>query len=157
MEPIQTRPEGVYVSASSKEIDRAKKWMDALRAKGIKVTSTWIENVTKIGESNPRDASVMDKQRWAVQDIREVLSSEICWLLMPTGEHSFGATTEFAFFNALHNIECQSPIVSGDYKRSIFTSFAACFDTDEQAFEQIVSAYEAAKLSQEPRTAAPEK
>lgn len=129
--------DGVYVAGSSAEIDRAKKWMDALRAKGIPVTSTWVENVTNVGAANPRDASIEDKQKWCLQDVRECLGSKALWLLMPIGPHSFGATYEFAFFTALHDQDAQTSIVSGDYKRSIFTSFSTCFDTDEEAFEAI--------------------
>lgn len=139
-------PIGVYVSASSAETERAKKMMDALREKGIPVRSTWIENVAANGGvANPRDASVEDRQKWSLQDVREAISSQIFWLLMPSGPHSFGAAFEMGFFTALANDAMQGCIVSGDYKRTIFTSFAECFDTDEEALNEIVAAFEQLK------------
>ena len=143
----QDFPKGVYVSASSDEKERAKKWMDALRAKGIPVTSTWYEEVAKNGGiANPRDASLEDKQKWCRQDIKEALSSAVLWLLLPVEKHSFGATFEYTTFVVLSDPSCQSHVVSGDYKKTIFTSFSPCFDSDEEAFEQIVAAFDAAKL-----------
>lgn len=137
-------PVGVYVSASSAEKDRAKKWMDALRAKGIHVSSTWIEVVEKEGGgvANPRDASVDDRKNWAQKDVREALCSQVFWLLMPNGPHSFGAAFEYAAFVIMSNEELQSHVVSGDHMKTIFSAFSQCFNNDEEAFEQIVAAFE---------------
>ncbi len=137
-------PNGVYVAGSSAEIDRARKWILALQEKGVIVNSTWTDNVKKVGEANPRDASNEDKQAWCLKDVREAIGSSVMWLLMPSGPHSFGAAFEMGFFSALADPEIQQSIVSGDYKRSIFTSFSDRFDTDEQAFDAIVQMFESA-------------
>lgn len=135
-------PKGVYVSCSSKEIERAKKWMDALRAKGILVTSTWVEVIEKSGkDANPRDATDDQCRQWAKTDVREVISSQVMWMMIPKGDHSFGATFEYTAFVMLSDASLQSHIVSGDYKRSIFTRFSTCVDTDEEAFALIVEAF----------------
>ena len=128
---------GVYVAAGSHEIERASAWVSRLRAKGIHVTSTWIDTVKAVGDANPRDASDEQKQAWCLKDVREALSSQVFWLLMPT-TNSFGATFEYAFFVALSPDEDRyKHVVSGDYKRSIFTSFSTCFESDEEAFVAI--------------------
>lgn len=134
--------DGVYVATSSKEIDRASRWMSALRAKGIKVTSTWIDVISAQpnGEANPRDASDEQKQTWCLKDVREALGSQVFWLLMPEGPMSFGASFEYGFYVALSpDLEQAAHVVSGDYRKSIFTSFSTCFDTDEAAFAAILS------------------
>lgn len=140
-------PFGVYVAAGSDEMERAKKWIAALRAKNIPVTCTWPEVIEKEqGVANPREAPLEQKLKWCLKDIQEALSSQILWLLMPT-KTSFGATFEFAFFVALTDKAETMTIVSGDWKKSIFTAFAApnVFDTDEEAFNTIASAYEEAR------------
>jgi hypothetical protein len=121
-------------------MERAKKWMDALRANGITVTSTWCEVIASVGVANPRETPVEQKLVWCLQDLKEVCNSRVFWLLMPSGAHSFGATFEFASFVASKEAAISIAIVSGDYKRSIFTSFAECVDTDEEAFDAIVAA-----------------
>ena len=139
-------PFGVYVAAGSDEMERAKKWIAALRAKNIPVTCTWVDTVTKVGDANPRDAELEQKLKWCLKDIQEALQSQIFWMLMPKIT-SFGATFEFAFFVALTDKAETMTIVSGDWKKSIFTAFAApnVFDTDEEAFNTIASAYEEAR------------
>lgn len=136
----------VYIAASSSEMDRAEKWKKALEAEGVQVNSTWIDVIRNQpnGEANPRDATIEQKKAWCLKDVKEALGSSVLWLLMPQGPHSFGATFEYAFYVALSPDHNQH-FVSGDYKRSIFTSFSTCFDKDEDAFEAIVKLFKDAE------------
>jgi len=129
---------GVYVAGSSAEIERARAVMAKLRERGIHVSSTWPEIVAAEGGiANPRDASVEDKKKWALTDVQQAISSQVLWLLMPQGPHSFGAAFEYGFFLALCPEDEAVHVVSGDHKRTIFTAFSLCFDNDDEALEKI--------------------
>lgn len=73
----------VYVAGSSDEIDRARRWIAALRTDGIHVTSSWPENVAAVGSANPRDAATPDRARWANNCVDELVRAELIWFLAP--------------------------------------------------------------------------
>lgn len=67
----------LYLAASSAELDRARLWRDRCVAAGIDVVSTWIDNVLKVGEANPRDATKWQRADWAAKCLGEVCISRV--------------------------------------------------------------------------------
>jgi len=127
-------PLKVYVAASTLEMDRARIVMAHLRAHGIEVTSTWLENISKVGASNQRDASDADRYGWSETDLAEVKRSDLIWLLVPAGDAATrGAWLEFGYAHALN----KGLVASGDTKCSIFTVLGEEFAIDEDAFARI--------------------
>lgn len=124
----------VYVSASSKEIGRARLWMNKLRRAGIEVTSTWVECITSVGDANPAHATRGQRIAWAQKDLDEIDAADVMWLLMPQTPTS-GAWLEYGY--AI--MRDKMLLVSGpDQTRSIFTALAESYETDDDAFDALV-------------------
>jgi hypothetical protein len=138
----------IYVAGASSEIERAEKWMAALREAGVEVTSSWPEIIREVGAANPMEASREDRLLWSAQDLAEVSNSNVFWFLLPEGKPTAGAYTEFGYavFMGAAASEARNAgitgaplfwiIVSGE-ETSIFTALADHFGTDEQAFEAL--------------------
>ncbi len=122
----------VYVAASSKELGRAKAAMALLREYGHEVTHDWVAEVEEVGSANPEHATVADKCRWAKADLDGVRAADLIWLLMPD-QGGLGAYWEAGYAQALG----KGLIVSGKHRRSIFTVYAGCFDSDLEAFDEV--------------------
>lgn len=137
----------VYVAGSALDIERVKEWTARLRSAGVIVTSTWIENVTKIGDSNPRGASQVDRQSWAAQCIREVARADILWSLVPRPDR----TTRGAWFEAGYAYAAGKRIVfSGDTKQSIFCALGdELFTYDDTVGSMALAHYVLDHLSDE--------
>ncbi len=74
----------VYIAGASKEIERAERWKQWLESKDIEVTSTWIDNIRKVGKANPVDATIEQYKQWAInQCLHEVEQAGVFWLLLP--------------------------------------------------------------------------
>lgn len=138
----------IYVAASSAEIDRAEKWMAALRKDGIVVTSTWPETIRRVQAEralslkdacNPKVATVSDRRMWSMENINAVINAEVFWLLVPGPENpSQGAYFEFA--TAWR--ERKLTFASGGDQKFVFTSLAhSLFEQDEYAFDAIRAIY----------------
>jgi hypothetical protein len=137
----------VYVAGSSGEIERAEKWMASLREAGIEVTSTWPEVIRKVGEANPMTASREDRMLWAAQDLSEVSNATVFWFLLPEGQSTAGAYTEFGYAlflgatareaRALGIGAPQFRVVVSGKETSIFTALAEHFASDEEAFRSL--------------------
>jgi len=138
----------IYVAASSAEIERAEKWMAALRKDGIHVTSTWPETIRRVQAEralalkdacNPKVATVTDRRSWSMENVNAVLSADLFWLLVPPLEHpSQGAYFEFS----LAWRERKLTFASGGDQRFVFCSLAgALFEQDEYAFDAIRAIY----------------
>ncbi len=123
----------IYVACASAEIDRAEKWIAALRERHIEVTSTWTENIRKVGSANPTDATKEQRAQWARQCLSEVAAADVLWLLQPKALTS-GAWIEFGWAESVGAYM----VTSGCDKRSIFTALGDEFATDEEAFTAIV-------------------
>ena len=125
----------VYVAASALEIERARAAMAALRAAGVRVTSTWIASIEAAGASNPRDASPEQRRAWSMSDLAEIRAADVLWLLAPAATApTRGAWTELGFMYALgRRIVC-----SGDTRQSIFCALGEEYDSDEHALAAIV-------------------
>lgn len=74
----------IYVAAASKEIDRARAFMDRLRALGHEITSDWPEVIAKVGDANPTDATRAQRRGWAQADLDQVAGSDLLVVLLPT-------------------------------------------------------------------------
>ncbi len=130
----------IYIAASAAEIERARAMRRELLALGFDVVSTWIENVDKVGASNPRDATREQRSTWAKQDLMEVMSAEVIWFLVPDVKApTRGGWVElgFAYGITRFRLALEQPpiemIFSGDTKQSIFTALGIEIETDEQA------------------------
>lgn len=106
----------LYIAGASKEITRAERWKVNLEAAGITITSTWIDNIRKVGQSNPANATTEQYKQWAInQCLHEVEQADVFWLLLPECE-TVGAWIELgrAFTLGRH-------IVMSGRHRPIFT------------------------------------
>lgn len=126
----------VYIAASSAELPRARLWRDRCVAAGIEVVSSWIENVTKVGEANPRDATREQRREWTYQCLREIQLADRFWLLWP--ERPSAALVEFGFVAGRWTSFALDVFISGDTKRSIFCALGREYATDEEAFAALV-------------------
>lgn len=119
-----------YLAASSRELDRAKLWRDRLTAGGVRVLASWIDNVERVGEANPRTATKQQRLMWATSNIREMQAAQVLWFLapQPTTPNCGGwYEAGFAYCAA------QRVVFSGDTKQSIYCSTGLEFDSDEEA------------------------
>ena len=123
----------VYVAASSKELERAENAIQALLDLGHSVAHDWPAMIRRVGSANPADASPELNAQWANEDLAELESSEVLWLLMPA-EGGFGAAVELGFALGKEDMHI---VVSGPaVRRSIFTSLACAeYATDAEALE----------------------
>jgi len=132
----------IYVAASSQEMDRAVKWMNALRAAAIGVTCSWPEAIGAVGAANPT-GDPLARAGYAVGDLIQIERAPLFWLLMPYGAHSFGAAFELGYAvslaqRSLEQAEAGRAIyVSGKFERSIFPAIVREYNTDEDAFDAI--------------------
>lgn len=125
----------VYVAAASCDLERAKKWMDRLRDEGIHVVSDWVEIVKEVGIANPKDASAVDRRRWSKSDLAGVNQADVFWFLVHDLAPARGAYVELGFAYR----DGAVVVCSGDTRQSIFTSLGEEYDTDEEAFEDILA------------------
>lgn len=140
----------IYVAASSTEIERAEKWIAALRGQGITVTSVWPETIRRVQKeramkttneaSNPKQATVADHRTWSMENVSQIDKSDLFWLLVPAPENpSQGAYFEFACAWKAHKLT----IASGGDQRFVFTSLAQILvEEDQSAYELILAIYQ---------------
>lgn len=125
----------IYLAGGSAEMDLCASYMTRLRDAGHDITYDWAGNVRKVGAANPRGASECDRQAWSLDDLDGVRAAETFWLLVPE-KLSIGCWVEFGV--AFRHSATRRLIVSGDWRKTIFTSLAdERYDTHEEAFEAI--------------------
>lgn len=124
----------VYVAGSSDELDRAEQVIARLRAAGITVTSTWAENIRKVGASNPRDASREQRGHWSHVCLSEVDAAQVVLFLAPGRGHGRGGYYEVGYANA----KGKHLLASGDTVQSIFLALGREFETDHEAIRYLV-------------------
>ncbi len=104
----------------------------ALRAAGFVVTCTWPEIVAKVGNANPRDASVGDRRGWSTQDLTEIDAADAVLFLVPAPP----ATTRGAWFEAGYAYSEKKHLVfAGDTKQSVFCALGHECVTDAGALK----------------------
>jgi hypothetical protein len=129
----------VYVGASSRETARAEMWMAALKAVGIEVVSTWPEVIRRNGgEANPMHAPREDRAVWSEDDLAELSTATVFWFLLPTGEISAGAYTEFGYALSMNEMSVDFWVLTSGKETSIFTALADNFEEDRDAFKAIM-------------------
>ena len=129
----------IYVAASSADIDRAERWIRALRDAGHRVTSTWPEVIRAQpgAVSNPRDATDAARCTWSVDDMRQIFEADVLWFLAPPADMpTRGAWIEFGYAYA----RGRSIVSSGDTKQSIFCALGVELASDADAFAWICRA-----------------
>lgn len=112
----------IYVAASSKELARAIRIMNALRERGHEITYDWTVPMRELGP----DAGLTVEQRglYAAKDSKGIEDADVFWQLIPTTPSS-GAWWELGYACGLRNGGGNIPlvvVVSGDANRCIFTS-----------------------------------
>lgn len=139
----------IYVAASSAEIERAEKWSHALRGEGISVTSVWPETIRRVQAeramkttaeaSNPKEATVVDRRKWSMENVTQINAAEVFWLLVPGPDNpSQGAYWEHAYAWSQRKLT----IGSGGDQRFVFTALSQILvEEDELAFDLIKTIY----------------
>lgn len=123
----------VYIAGAAAELERVAHVIEAARQAGLDVICTWPGIVANTpGGSNPRDASVEQREGWAGQDMREVADADCLWFLTPQAT-TRGAWMEAGFALALG----KTVVFSGDTKQSIFCALGEEFEDDLTALRYI--------------------
>lgn len=132
----------VYVAGGSSEAELCASWMQRLRDAGHTIAVDWVANIRAVGDANPREASENDRYRWTEDDLDGASDADVFWLLVPE-KPSIGCWVELGWCSRVSGAQI---IVSGDWRKSIFTSLAdARYDTHDEAFAAIVGQREAAQ------------
>lgn len=132
----------VYVAGASKEPERVRAAMEAVRAAGFKITLDWLAAIEEAGAAN-EGLSDEDRRRYAKEDLRSVQRADVVWVLAPEST-STGAWVELGFALAIRD-GCGwndlAIVVSGAARtRCIFAALAdAEFDSDEEALAWVLS------------------
>ena len=137
-----------YLAGASAEAAQVKALAEWVRRFGGEITVAWWDSVLA---SKVHDRYLTEEARveFAGQDLIGVLDADVLWLVVPE-ERGVGAWVEFGFVlgcSASDPAKRHRIIVSGDWKKSIFTSLAHDkFDahSDALAFVQGMLATEAA-------------
>jgi nucleoside 2-deoxyribosyltransferase len=125
----------VYIAAAAGETERVARAIAAARGAGLEVVCTWPEVIAKVGDANPRGASVVDRFGWSSQDLAEVDQADVLWFLVPTPPVTTrGAWVEVGLACALG----KHLVFSGDTKQSVFCALGEEFEDDELALSHIV-------------------
>lgn len=110
----------IYVCGGSSEMDVAAEYMRQLREMGHTITHDWVSIIrANGGNGNPRNASHKDRHQWSTDDIRGIETADIVWAILPA-QTSFGCAFEIGYAVG-HG---PSVIVSGDWRATIFSSYA---------------------------------
>lgn len=126
----------VYLAASSADLERVKLWRQRLREAGAEPLSTWIENVERVGDANPRAAAHADRARWSLKNLSELAASDVVWLLAPpAGLQTRGGWFELGFAYCA----AKPMVVSGDTAQSVYSSLGHEYESDEQGFQAVLA------------------
>lgn len=122
----------VYVAGASREAKQVEHYMTGLREHGVDISHDWI-TLMKLAPVHERHLTPTARRRAAELDANAVRGSDVVWLMIPD-EATIGAWVEFGIvLGDILRHACV--IVSGDWRRTIFTELADFkFDTHEQAF-----------------------
>lgn len=113
----------IYVAGASAEVDIVAAYIAQLRAHGAHITHDWTTSVLAAREAkrSDRDLSEKDRALHACDDVDGVRRAGSFWLLVPdVATAGCGCWIELGY--ALANRS--RVVVSGDWRRSIFTALA---------------------------------
>src|SRR5262249_53790955 len=100
-----------------------------LERAGLRVVSTWPQNIAAVGTANPRNATSEQREEWAETCISQVCDADVLWIIVPCPQTTIGAWVELGIARM-----CGKTIVcSGDTKQSIFPAIGHEFSTDAEA------------------------
>ena len=120
----------VYVAGASKEAAEVASFIERLEAQGIHITYNWTRDVLSATKPD-NELSEAERARLAFVDLDAITRAEDFWLILPSNP-SAGCWVELGAALAQRRII----IVSGDWKRSIFTALAVQrFDRHEEAWD----------------------
>ncbi len=109
----------IYVAGASKEPERVRAAMTAVRAHGWEVTLDWLADIEAAGSAN-EGLSQLDRVRYAQSDLRGIDRADVVWLLAPV-IGGVGAWVELGYALA----RGYTVIVSGaSSARTIFAALA---------------------------------
>ncbi len=134
----------LYIAAASSEISRVRTLVAAIKEINltienqedhIVITHDWCSVIEERGHANPSNAPYHERLQYATEDIKGVKYADLLWALMPSPGHaSVGLWWECGYADSLGT----DIVISGTgHESSIFTSRAACFNTDYAALEYI--------------------
>lgn len=125
----------MYVAGASSEVDRAERMIRRLRERGVVVTSSWPEVVRLNGE-NPATAPTASRLRWSCDDLVGVETADMLLALVPPiDQPTRGAWVEIGYAKAIGN----ELVFAGATKQSIFCAMGFEFETDDAAFDYVLS------------------
>lgn len=129
----------LYIAGASAEAERCKALGEWCRRFGHEITVAWWDAVLA-AKTHDRDLTEEARIEFAGQDLVGVLDADLFWIVVPE-ERGVGAWVEFGFaIGSSAQRPKQRIIVSGDWKKSIFTSLAHDkFDTHEDALAFVQS------------------
>lgn len=127
----------IYVAGASKEVELVEYWMGKLREAGHTITFDWTVDVRAATKSDA-ELTNAEQSTYATADLDGVEAADIVWILVPDNA-STGCWVELGAAVAMR----KDIIVSGNYKRCIFTSLAGGrFDTHADAFDAVCALYD---------------
>lgn len=130
----------IYIAGASTEAERCKALAWWVRSMGGEIAVPWWDAVLA-AKVHDRELSEPARFEFAAQDLRGVDECALFWLVIPADGHGRGAWVEFGY--AIGELlgsgaRRRRTIVSGDWRASIFTSFAdERFDTHEEALARV--------------------
>jgi hypothetical protein len=134
----------IYVAGASKEPERVRAVMNAVKALGLEITCDWLTAIEAEGAAN-EGLDDDKRRRYSLDDLDAVRRADWVWLLAPSESRSSGCWVELGYALALADRSVENRdrhwkpwpriIVSGSGRmKSIFASLAEMeFDHDDEA------------------------
>jgi nucleoside 2-deoxyribosyltransferase len=112
----------IYVAGASSEADLVKRYAETLESRGWRITYRWFDDVIEHRDKGIPDSALTPDQalNFAVCDRAGIMTADVVWFVMPTQKGSEGAPFEAGLATGLQ----KRVIVSGDFRRLIFTTLA---------------------------------
>lgn len=136
----------VYVAGASSEFQRPQKWIARLRDAGVIVPYDWTQMVEYTSRRAQKESDLHVDERFYLAERAQsaVEDADLLWGLIPTHPNT---TSGMWFEMGVARCNKKTIVVSGDWKRSIFTELAdRKFIADEDAANFILKIYHDRKL-----------
>lgn len=121
----------LYIAGASREAERVRRWTEiANQSSAIKIVSTWVDGAEKWSGQDDTYSSQLSA-RIAIQDLAELASADVVWLMVPDNLPSFGAVFEVGFAHGIGKPFVASGAMA---ESSIFTALGKRCSTDAEAY-----------------------